>query len=217
MAADGRDVWVRDEAVLVSDADGGALFWRGILVMSAADIRAQSLARRIDDPELRREADELREVIRESVERMRHLLFELRPPALDQEGLVAVLRAYAGDEDPTVEIVDRLRYEPPPEVRATVFRIAHEAIANARKHTAASRISVSLAEEHGGLSFTVSDDGKGFDVVMPASRERGHIGLLTMVERAELAGGRCSIESAPGRGTTVSAWLPLVTAAAAGA
>ena len=272
IAADGREVWVRDEAVLVSDAERRPLFWRGILsdisttkgtedklrrslevlratmedrqrllqrleeaqeeerrriaadihddtiqVMSAADIRAQSLAARLDDPELRAEADELREVIRASVERMRHLLFELRPPALDEEGLVAALRAYAADGDPMPQIVDRLRFEPPPEVRATVFRIAQEAIANARKHAKASAISISLVDERGGISLTVSDDGKGFDVATPGSRERGHIGLLTMVERAELAGGRCSVDSTPGAGTTVSVWLPVGTAAVAGA
>lgn len=270
IAADGREVWVRDEAVLVADAEGRPLFWRGIVsdisatkgtedklrrslevlrttmedrqrllqrleeaqeeerrriaadihddtiqVMSAADIRAQSLAQRLEDPDLRAEADELREVIRASVERMRQLVFELRPPVLDQEGLVAALRAYAADGVPPAQIVDRLRFEPPPETRATVFRIAQEAIANARKHARASAISVALVDEVGGISVTVSDDGRGFDAAAPGSRGRGHIGLLTMVERAELAGGRCSVESTPGAGTTVTVWLPVGTPAAA--
>ena len=87
-----------------------------IQVMSAADIRAQSLARRIEDPELRQEAEELREVIRSSVERLRHLLFELRPPALDREGLVPALRAYVGDADPVPEIEDAMPFEPPSEL-----------------------------------------------------------------------------------------------------
>ena len=141
LAADGREVWIRDEAVLVREAEHDQLFWRGVMtditgtkrvedrlrrsldvlrrtmedrrqlllrledaqeeerrriasdihddpiqVMSAADIRAQALAHRIEDPELRQEAEELRDVIRSSVERLRHLLFELRPPALDQRG-----------------------------------------------------------------------------------------------------------------------------------
>ena len=98
-----------------------------------------------------------------------------------------------------------------------MFRIAQEAIANARKHAEASAISVSLIDERGGISLTVADDGRGFDVTTPGSRERGHIGLLTMVERAELAGGRCSVDSKPGAGTTVSVWLPVGTAVAAGA
>lgn len=270
LGADGRQVWVRDEAVLVRDGHGDPLFWRGIMtditptkrveerlrrsldvlrrtmedrrrlllrledaqeeerrriasdihddpiqVMSAADLRAQALARRIEDPELRREADDLREVIRASVERLRHLLFELRPPALDREGLASALKAYAGDADPMPEIDDTLPFEPPPEVRATMFRIAQEAIANARKHASASRIDVSIADVDGGVLLVVTDDGRGFDVAVIDAPDPGHIGLPTMIERAQLAGGRCEVRSGSGRGTSVSAWLPLDQAASA--
>ncbi len=270
LAADGREVWIRDEAVLVRDEHGDPLFWRGVMtdvtqtkrvedrlrrsldalrrtmedrrqlllrledaqeeerrriasdihddpiqVMSAADIRVQALARRIDDPELRREADELREVIGAAVERLRHLLFELRPPALDREGLVAALRAYAGDAEPIPRIEDTLPFEPPSELRAILFRIAKEAIANARKHAFATRIEVSVADADGGVRLVIADDGHGFDVGVIDSPEPGHIGLPTMIERAQLAGGRCRIESERGRGTTVDAWLPLDQAASA--
>jgi len=263
LAADGREVWIRDEAVLVRGAGEDPLFWRGVMtdithtkrvedrlrrsldvlrrtmedrrtlllrlevaqeeerrriasdihddpiqVMSAADLRAQVLAARIDDPELRTEADELRDIIRASVERLRHLLFELRPPALDREGLVPALRAYAGNADPTPEIDDALPFEPPAELRAILFRIAQEAIANARKHASATRIRVSISGLDGGV-LLVTDDGSGFDAGVIGSPEPGHIGLPTMIERAELAGGHCRIESEPGRGTSVSAWLPL--------
>lgn len=272
LAGDDREVWIRDEAVLVRGPEEDPLFWRGVMtdvtrtkrvedrlrrsldvlrrtmedrrqlllrledaqeeerrriasdihddpiqVMSAADVRAQVLAFRIEDPELRREAEELREVIRDSVERLRHLLFELRPPALDREGLIPALRAYAGTEDPVPEIEDGLPFELPPELRAIAFRIAQEAIANARKHAAARRIHVSIASLEGGIRLVITDDGSGFDVVVIDAPEPGHIGLPTMIERAELAGGRCQIESEPGRGTTVSAWLPLDEPASANA
>lgn len=263
-AADGREVWIRDEAVLVRDEQGEPLFWRGIMtditptkrvqdrlrrsldvlrrtmedrrelvlrledaqeeerrriasdihddpiqVMSAADIRAQAIARRIEDPELREEADDLRESIRASVERLRHLLFELRPTALEREGLVPALRAYAGTADPVPEIEDLLSFEPSSEMRAVLFRIAQEAIANARKHASATRIDVSIADVDGGVRLTVSDDGRGFDVGVIDSPEPGHIGLPTMIERAQLAGGRCRVESELGHGTSVTAWLPV--------
>lgn len=188
-----------------------------IQVMSAADVRAQMLAMRLEDPELRQEALELREVIRASVERLRHLLFELRPPALDAEGLVSALRAYASNLEPQPEIEDRLHQEPPEEIRATLLRIAQEAMANARKHAGAERVWVSIAVEEGGVRLVVSDDGSGFDVGMLAAPAPGHIGLQAMVERAELAGGRCTIESVPGRGTSVSTWLPLGPAFSANA
>ena len=188
-----------------------------IQVMSAADIRAQSLARQITDPALRTEADELRETIRVAVERLRYLLIELRPPALDREGLVSALRAYASDVKPVPEIVDRLRSEPPPDIRVILFRIAQEAIANARKHAGADAISVSLATEDGGVRVLVTDDGQGFDIAVLDAPQQGHIGLPTMVERAELAGGRCRIHSRPGDGTTVDAWIPFGTAVPANA
>ena len=271
-AADGREVWIRDEAVLVRDEQGEPLFWRGIMtditptkrvqdrlrrsldvlrrtmedrrelvlrledaqeeerrriasdihddpiqVMSAADIRAQAIARRIEDPELREEAHDLRETIRASVERLRALLFELRPTALDREGLVPALRAYAGTADPVPEIEDLLSFEPSSEMRAVLFRIAQEAIANARKHASAKRIDVSIADVDGGVRLKVSDDGRGFDVGVIDSPEPGHIGLPTMIERAQLAGGRCRVESELGHGTSVSAWLPVDQAASADA
>jgi PAS domain S-box-containing protein len=188
-----------------------------IQVMSAADIRAQSLARQLQDEALRAEAQDLRETIRAAVERLRHLLFELRPPALDREGLVSALRAYSSDVVPVPLIEDHLREEPPTEVRAILFRIAQEAIANARKHARAGAITVWLATEDGGVRVRVTDDGKGFDPAILDAPEPGHIGLPTMIERAELAGGRCTIQSRPGGGTTIDAWVPLGLAAQTGA
>jgi PAS domain S-box-containing protein len=272
LAADGREVWIRDEAVLIREAEHDELFWRGVMtditrtkrvegrlrrsldvlrrtmedrrqlllrledareeerrriasdihddpiqVMSAADIRAQALARQIEDPELRQEAEELRDVIRSSVERLRHLLFELRPPALVSEGLVPALRACLGDERPVPEIEDALPFEPSSELRAILFRIAQEAIANARKHASATRIHVSIAALDGGVRLVITDDGLGFDVGVIESPEPGHIGLPTMIERAQLAGGGCEVQSEPGRGTTVSAWLPLAEPSSANA
>jgi PAS domain S-box-containing protein len=272
LAADGREVWIRDEAVLIREAEHDELFWRGVMtditrtkriedrlrrsldvlrrtmedrrqlllrledareeerrriasdihddpiqVMSAADIRAQALAHQIQDPELRQEAEELRDVIRSSVERLRHLLFELRPPTLASEGLVPALRACVGEADPVPEIEDALPFEPPSELRAILFRIAQEAIANARKHASATRIHVSIAVFDGGVRLVITDDGLGFDVGVIESPEPGHIGLPTMIERAQLAGGGCEVQSEPGRGTTVSAWLPLAEPSSANA
>jgi PAS domain S-box-containing protein len=271
LAGDGREVWIRDEAVLIRGAEHDPPFWRGVMtditrtklvegrlrtsmdvlrrttedrrqllvrledaqeeerrriasdihddpiqVMSAADIRAEMLARQIEDPELRQEAEDLRDVIRSSVERLRHLLFELRPPALEREGLVPALRACLGDEDPVPEIEDALPFEPAPELRAILFRIAQEAIANARKHASATRIRVSIGALDGGVRLAITDDGIGFDVGVIESPEPGHIGLPTMIERAQLAGGACEVQSEPGRGTTVSAWLPLAEPSSVG-
>lgn len=268
IAADGREVWFRDEAILVRDANGEGLFWRGVMlditeqkraedklrrsleilrrtmeerrmlvarleeaqeeerrriaadihddsiqVISAADMRAQALARRIEDPELRAEAIELHDTLREAVERLRHLLFELRPPVLDREGLVAALRQYLDQPSggPALEVVldDRLDAEPPPEARATLFRIAQEAITNVRKHAGATRMQVELLSSEDGIRLRVGDDGRGLEPLDLASPEPGHLGVPAMVERAELAGGWCRIDGARGRGTTVECWIPI--------
>lgn len=268
IAADGRVVWFRDEAVLVRDAAGRPAYWRGIMlditeqkraeeklrrsleilrrtmeerrallvrleeaqeeerrriaadihddsiqVISAADLRAQALAQRIDDPELRAEALALHETLRDAVERLRHLLFELRPPALDRDGIAAALRQYLdqpwGGPAPQTELGVRLESEPPSEVRAMLFRIAQEAITNVRKHAGATHLRVVLETEGGGVLLRVEDDGRGLDPIDLSEPAPGHLGVTAMVERAELAGGWCRIEGEPGRGTTVECWLPL--------
>jgi PAS domain S-box-containing protein len=268
IAADGREVWFRDEAVLVRDAAGAPLFWRGVMlditeqkraeeklrrslamlrrtmeerrmlvarleeaqeeerrriasdihddsiqVVSAADLRAQALARRLEDEELRAEADELHETLRAAIERLRHLLFELRPPALDRDGLVAALRQYlaqpTGGGGLEFELEDRLDAEPPAEVRATLYRIAQEAVTNVRKHAGATRIHLGLRSIDDGVLLRVADDGRGLDALDLATPEPGHLGIPAMVERAELAGGWCRVDGASGRGTSVECWLPL--------
>ena len=184
-----------------------------IQVISAADMRAQALARQIEDPELHAEALELHDTLREAVERLRHLLFELRPPVLDREGLVAALRQYLDQPSsgPALEsVLDAdLVTEPPDDVRATLFRIAQEAITNVRKHAEAGRLEVRLASSEDGVLLRVTDDGRGIEALDLASPEPGHLGVPAMVERAELAGGWCRIDGTPGRGTTVECWLPL--------
>ena len=184
-----------------------------IQVMSAADMRIQALAESASDPALRDALADVHEVVVQAIERLRSLLFELRPPALDQHGLVAGLETYlrqVGREagfDTTVD--GTLEGEPPEDVRATVFRIAQEAIANARKHASASRVDVSVRDEDGGIMLEVRDDGIGFEPSAVDPPAPGHLGMSAMPERAELAGGWWRIESAPGRGTTVRCWLPL--------
>ena len=143
----------------------------------------------------------------------RELATELRPPVLDREGLVPALRQYleAPSGGPPLEVVldDRLEAEPPREVRATLFRIAQEAITNVRKHAGATRLEVQLVPSEGGIRLRVSDNGRGFQTIDIASPEPGHLGVPAMVERAELAGGWCRVDSARGRGVTVECWLPL--------
>ena len=88
-----------------------------------------------------------------------------------------------------------------------LYRIVQEALANVRKHARASSVSVLLEERQGGFNVRVEDDGEGF-----ATGEMGplpgHLGLPGMRERAELAGGWSRVNSSPGAGTVVEAWVP---------
>jgi signal transduction histidine kinase len=106
-------------------------------------------------------------------------------------------------------VVNRLRQDPPPEVGALLFRIAQEALTNAHRHAHASRVWVILDEDDTGVQLTVRDDGRGFDPSRLLDPVPGHLGLVTMRERAAIAGGRFQLDAAPGAGTTITAWVPV--------
>ena len=78
-----------------------------------------------------------------------------------------------------------------------------------RKHAAASHVAVLVASTDGGVEVAIRDDGNGFDVATLGDARPGHIGLPTMIERAELVGGWCRIAAGAGEGTNVECWLPL--------
>ncbi|HEX2032362.1 MAG TPA: PAS domain S-box protein [Actinomycetota bacterium] len=180
-------------------------------IMVAVSMRLQMLARKMD-PEHLEGLRRLEETVALSVSRLRSLMFELHPPALDQEGLTAAIRSYVEAfqaEGPLdVHVEDGLTAEPPPTIRTLLYRIAQEALANVRKHARARSVRVMLREEGDGVRIEIRDDGVGFapDEVDPPPP--GHLGLVAMRERAQIAGGWCRIQSAPGRGTTVRYWLP---------
>jgi PAS domain S-box-containing protein len=183
-----------------------------IQVMSAVDMRLQLLAQ---DPShvTAQELSSIEHDMRAAIERLRNLLFELRPAALERDGLAAALRLYLDHTGRTTgwtgEVRTTLDADPSHDVRTLLYRIAQEAVANARKHASAGHVSIELAPAGEGVTMRVTDDGVGFETEVLVAPEPGHIGLSTIVERAELAGGWARVHSAPGRGTTVECWLPL--------
>ena len=182
-----------------------------IQAITAAGIRLQMLRRELDDPKQLDLLADLEETIQLSISRLRHLLFELRPPALDREGLAAALRMYLNesrDQSPTTfRLEDKLRSQPDDEARIILYRIAQEALTNVRKHAHASEAEVLVTEHDGGFVVRITDDGVGFAPEQTASVP-GHLGLAAIRERAELAGGRIRIDSAPRTGTVVECWIP---------
>jgi signal transduction histidine kinase len=178
--------------------------------MSAATMRIHVLRRTLSDPKQHEIADKVMASVRESIASLRNLIFELRPHALDEEGLGPALREYLESLDAGFEarLDDRLSAQPAAELGVVLYRMAQEALANVRKHARATLVRVSLLEHEGGFLLRIADDGVGFESPSTLRSPKGHLGLTSLRERAEMAGGWCRLDSRPGRGTTVEAWLP---------
>jgi signal transduction histidine kinase len=144
---------------------------------------------------------------------LRVLIFELRPPALAEDGLVATLtkhldvvgRAHGLAVSLHTEGDGAARLDPDRE--RELLRIVQEAVTNAVRHAAATSLEVVLTFGDGVASATVRDDGRGFDPDARAVRSR-RLGLTSMRERAQALGGHAVVESAPGHGTTVRVEVP---------
>ena len=183
-----------------------------IQALAALLLRLELLEGRLEDDDHRRHLVDAREATREAVGRLRHLVFKLSPPALEEQGLAPALEVYLEEVGrvwgPSTSLESTLEAEPSPELGALIYRIAVEAVNNAAKHAGGRRIDITLAELDGGVAVRVSDDGTGFDTAAASRHVPGHIGLRSMRERAEAAGGWWRVRSAPGAGTTVEFFVP---------
>ena len=140
---------------------------------------------------------------------------ELRPASLDDLGLVPALLAYI-EEFPKrkgrqIRLTAPDNIEPIDNDRRTVlFRVAQEALTNAARHSEASLVKVALLKNGKTVCLEIADNGKAFDVDRLASHNwNNRLGLIGMRERVEMVGGRFSIASSPGVGTTIRAEIPL--------
>jgi signal transduction histidine kinase len=182
-----------------------------IQIMTAHVMALQLVRRRTEDPALAERLRELEDSARGAIARLRDLIFELHSPVLEELGLGAAIealceRTFEG-EPVRWSVVDRLPEPVPRGARDTGYRVAQEAIGNARRHAQPSRVTVQLTREHEELVVRVTDDGDGFDPDGVGSRP-GHRGLLGARERAEAAGGTMDVKSRPGDGTTVTSRVP---------
>jgi signal transduction histidine kinase len=153
------------------------------------------------------------------LQQTRQISLDLRPPLLDDLGLVPALRWYVNQRAERAGlqanfVADPLVDDVPPPVRIACFRLAQEAITNVVRHARARTLTVELSRADTSLRLIVRDDGQGFDVDAAKARadQGASLGLLGMKERAALAGGRARIISSPGHGATVEVVLPLETA-----
>ncbi|MEU3944714.1 GAF domain-containing sensor histidine kinase [Streptomyces sp. NPDC029526] len=176
-------------------------------------LTAQAAARLVDrDPSRAKgELQQVAALAAEAADELRAAVVELRPAALDEDGLVATLRTQ-------VQVLDRahtarvtftahgVRALPAAQEEA-VLRVAQEALHNALRHADADRVDVTLERRGAGAVLRVTDDGDGFDprLVRRAGR---HLGLVSMRDRASGAGGSLGVTSEPGKGTTIEMEVP---------
>ncbi len=149
------------------------------------------------------------QAIREGLTETRRALQELRAKPLEDMGLALAVRSlaesYASRSDFQLELnIDHDLGDHPDEIQQSMYRIAQEALANVADHAQAQNVCVQLKQDRGQLMLSIRDDGCGFDP--RNSGTESHYGLLGMRERAEMVGGKLSVESQAGKGTRVSFW-----------
>jgi PAS domain S-box-containing protein len=187
-------------------------------ILAAVGLRLHTLRRRVDDEAARGTLDAVEQMVGTAVSRLRGLMFNLRPPGLDHGDLLGTIR----DRLIQVQQDEGIEYslagsEPgalTTAARVTLYRVAQEAIANVVKHASASHIGVSVEERDNGCLLRITDDGAGLGAAV--DNPPGHLGLPSMRQRTEVAGGWLRVESGAPRGTAVTAWVPLLVGARSG-
>ena len=165
----------------------------------------------LDEGLHKHDLDESLRLLRAAVDESRRLIGGLRPPALDELGIVEVIESLAAEArsfSPRVDFHHRLgQGRLPPALETTIFRIVQESLSNARKHASAGAVTISLDQPDAGhVSLVVGDDGVGFE---PRLVPQDRFGLEGIRQRARLFGSEAEITSAPGKGTTIRVLLPL--------
>jgi signal transduction histidine kinase len=168
-----------------------------------------------DPPRVVGELDKLGGLAKRTTHEVRTMLFELRPLALETQGLDTTLRQYLerfqGSKTAITLEAGEISANLETKTEGTLFNIIQEAINNALKYAQAEHIWVRLKQTPATLEVTIQDDGRGFDLqkVLESYERRGSFGLLNIEERAKLVGGTSELMSAPGQGTTVRVTIPL--------
>lgn len=157
------------------------------------------------------EIRQLRQLVREALKEVRGIIYDLRPMALDDLGLVPALMKYLNTVEENFKIPisfrtlgNERRFSM--KLETAVFRLVQESVQNACKHSQASQIEVKLEFQQDSLSILVRDDGIGFNV---DNQREDSFGLIGMTERVDLLGGKLTIHSLPNDGTSVLINIPI--------
>ncbi len=172
-----------------------------IMQLEASKANQTSDRKTENDPNV----DEALRLLREASRETRHLISGLRPPTLDELGIIDSLETLVTDARLEIKDVTLLHNigvnRLPPKLEVLLFRIAQESLTNIRRHARAQHVRVELNKrEDGGISLLIQDDGCGFDLT---SSTENHFGLEGIRQRALFLGGTADIQSKPGAGTTI--------------
>jgi PAS domain S-box-containing protein len=189
--------------------------------VSAASLSLEAALLMIGAGDVDRGVDVLSKVRKEladEADALRSLMSGLRPPVLEERGLMPALREaltrFGMEQGVDTELVGTLPRPLPADLETLAYRVVQEALTNAAKHARAGRVVVSVESTATSLRVEVDDDGRGFDSAMTREFLRqGRVGLASMRERVELANGTFVIRSTTGRGTSIAATLPVATPA----
>jgi PAS domain S-box-containing protein len=187
--------------------------------VSAASLSLEAVLLMLKAGELQEGTEVLSKVrkeLSEEADNLRRLMSGLRPPLLEERGLIPALREmldkYGRDNGVQTEFTGTGTAEIPHDLETLAYRIVQEALSNSYKHAKATRVTISVEAVGGQLRLEIADDGEGFDSAKTREYlQLGRVGLASMRERVELANGTFMVHSTPGRGTTVMATLPLDT------
>ena len=151
-------------------------------------------------------------MLRQSHFEARRLISGVRPPILDESGVVAAIAHLANDQGlergPKVEFQSNVKFNRlVPVLENAIYRIAQEGLTNACKHSKSPRVQIRLLQKDDRLRIEIRDWGIGFD---PKARCENRFGLEGIRERARLLGGLCRVQSKPGRGSCITVELPLL-------
>jgi two-component system NarL family sensor kinase len=159
-----------------------------------------------------------REGLEDGVTQIRRAVFDLHPYLLEQAGLRAALQAVAERAGRRAQFEVTVEVDPEVDGLADqlLFSVGRELLANCAKHSAATSVRVEVRRSEGGVELIVADDGRGIEpAAVAAAQGNGHIGLASIVERAEAVGGTLVVERGRAGGTVARMWLPLYREATA--
>jgi signal transduction histidine kinase len=180
-------------------------------LLTAAKMDLSWLQSRLDTPAYQERLAQLGSVLDEAMGLKRRVVEELRPSLLDHFGLPTALRAYVDSACTKAAVAADIRLPDdgermPKDIAITLFRIVQEGLNNILRHAGAKHVTLELTTGGGEYAFTLQDDGSGFDP--NSARDSWSHGIMGMQQRVRALGGKFSLESTPGRGTTLRVTVP---------